>query len=340
MRRVAATDTSLLEPLGDLLIDAVHSGASIGFLAPVSRETADRYWHGVFASLGGDRLLWVAEKEGVVVGTVQLSLCDKDNGRHRAEVQKLLGAACCARERHRDAPDGRAGSRGKAPRAFAAVPRHAARARTRRTSTATWGGPARVKYRTTRLRPTGSCFQPCSTSSNSGPEPAVPGLIRRQIAMHAGSSLELRVPPVAVASVAALCMWMLSRWTPGLEWGEHWRLGTAVLLLADRGPGCRRRGARIPPGTHDGESDDTASRILDGALRHLPPYTQPDVPRHAARAGRLGRMARQPGGLPPSCRPSCCTSIASRSNPRNASSRDSSRANSTPIAGPSAAGSE
>jgi protein-S-isoprenylcysteine O-methyltransferase Ste14 len=50
--------------------------------------------------------------------------------------------------------------------------------------------------------------------------------------MHAGSSLELRVPPVAVAAVAALCMWMLSRWTPGLEWGEHWRLGTAALLLA------------------------------------------------------------------------------------------------------------
>ena len=90
VRRVAAPDTSLVEPLGDLLIDAVHSGASIGFLAPVSRETADRYWHEVFASLGVDRLLWVAEKEGVVVGTVQLSLCDKDNGRHRAEVQKLL----------------------------------------------------------------------------------------------------------------------------------------------------------------------------------------------------------------------------------------------------------
>jgi protein-S-isoprenylcysteine O-methyltransferase Ste14 len=50
--------------------------------------------------------------------------------------------------------------------------------------------------------------------------------------MHAGSSLELRVPPVAVASVAALCMWMLSRWTPGLERGEYWRLGTAALLLA------------------------------------------------------------------------------------------------------------
>ncbi|MBK6350907.1 MAG: DUF1272 domain-containing protein [Proteobacteria bacterium] len=53
VRRVAATETSLLEPPGDLLIDAVHSGAAIGFLAPLSRETAGRYWHGVFASLPG-----------------------------------------------------------------------------------------------------------------------------------------------------------------------------------------------------------------------------------------------------------------------------------------------
>lgn len=50
--------------------------------------------------------------------------------------------------------------------------------------------------------------------------------------MHAGPSLELRVPPVVVASIAALCMWMLSRWTPGLEWSQHWRLGITVLLLA------------------------------------------------------------------------------------------------------------
>ena len=50
--------------------------------------------------------------------------------------------------------------------------------------------------------------------------------------MHPGSSLELRVPPVAVASVAALCMWLLARWTPGLEWGQGWRLGTGLLLLA------------------------------------------------------------------------------------------------------------
>jgi acetyltransferase len=92
VRRVSVGATSLIEPLGDLLIDAVHSGASVGFLAPVARATADRYWQGIFAALGAgdDVLLWVAEAQGKVVGSVQLALCPKENGRHRAEVQKLF----------------------------------------------------------------------------------------------------------------------------------------------------------------------------------------------------------------------------------------------------------
>jgi acetyltransferase len=92
VRRVAANEVSLVESLGRLLIDAVHSGASVGFLAPVAQATADRYWHDVFAAMGaGDGLLlWVAEVEGQVVGSVQLTLCPKENGQHRAEVQKLF----------------------------------------------------------------------------------------------------------------------------------------------------------------------------------------------------------------------------------------------------------
>jgi GNAT superfamily N-acetyltransferase len=35
-------------------------------------------------------LLWVAEAGGQVVGSVQLALCPKENGAHRAEVQKLF----------------------------------------------------------------------------------------------------------------------------------------------------------------------------------------------------------------------------------------------------------
>ncbi|MGB7737902.1 MAG: isoprenylcysteine carboxylmethyltransferase family protein [Steroidobacteraceae bacterium] len=50
--------------------------------------------------------------------------------------------------------------------------------------------------------------------------------------MRAGSPLELRVPPLAVALIAALLMWMLARRTPRLDGVTHWRLVAAVLLLA------------------------------------------------------------------------------------------------------------
>lgn len=90
VRRVAAAEAALIAPLAELLQDAVHSGASVGFLAPLSPETAQDYWRGVLANVGDLLLLWVAELDGRIVGSVQLSLCDKENGRHRAEVQKLF----------------------------------------------------------------------------------------------------------------------------------------------------------------------------------------------------------------------------------------------------------
>lgn len=76
------------DSLCDLLIDTVQNGASVGFLAPLSRQTAADYWHRVFASPAP--LLWIMEQEGQVTGSVQLALCNKENGRHRAEIQKLF----------------------------------------------------------------------------------------------------------------------------------------------------------------------------------------------------------------------------------------------------------
>jgi GNAT superfamily N-acetyltransferase len=76
--------------LSTLLIDAVHGGASVGFLAPLSAETAAAYWNEVAAALGPALMLWVAEDGGEVVGSVQLALAQKENGRHRAEVCKLF----------------------------------------------------------------------------------------------------------------------------------------------------------------------------------------------------------------------------------------------------------
>src|SRR5262245_34411944 len=76
-------ETSAIGGLCDLLIDAVHGGASIGFLAPLSRERAERYWNGVAATVGPALVLLVAEEGSRVVGSVQLALCEKDNALHR-----------------------------------------------------------------------------------------------------------------------------------------------------------------------------------------------------------------------------------------------------------------
>ena len=90
IRRIESAETPVLEGLCTLLIDAVDDGASVGFLAPLARDTARRYWEKVLASLSDGMFVWIAEESGEVVGTVQLSLCGKENGRHRADVQKLL----------------------------------------------------------------------------------------------------------------------------------------------------------------------------------------------------------------------------------------------------------
>jgi GNAT superfamily N-acetyltransferase len=73
-----------------LLIESTEGGASIGFLAPMQAGTARTYWDDVVASLGEARTLWIAEDGDEVVGSVQLAPCLKENGRHRAEVQKLF----------------------------------------------------------------------------------------------------------------------------------------------------------------------------------------------------------------------------------------------------------
>jgi ribosomal protein S18 acetylase RimI-like enzyme len=75
----------------DLLVDAVAHGASLGFIAPVPREAARRYWLSLRDDLqAGTRVLLVARAHGRIVGTGQLALPAWPNARHRAEVQKLI----------------------------------------------------------------------------------------------------------------------------------------------------------------------------------------------------------------------------------------------------------
>lgn len=80
-----------LAPLIDLLIDSVNNGASVGFMPPLSMARATDYWQEVFNSVAaGTRLLWVTSDDRGICGTVQVDLCQRENGLHRAEIAKLL----------------------------------------------------------------------------------------------------------------------------------------------------------------------------------------------------------------------------------------------------------
>lgn len=74
-----------------LLRDAVESGASLGFLPPLSTEAARTYWQDVIGEVASDRrVLLVATEAAEIVGSVQLERAAKPNARHRAEVQRLM----------------------------------------------------------------------------------------------------------------------------------------------------------------------------------------------------------------------------------------------------------
>jgi GNAT superfamily N-acetyltransferase len=92
IRQVSAQEfPQLVEALVELLRDAVDAEASVGFLPPLASAEARQFWQDVSAALaaGSTRLL-IAEKNGQVLGTVQLVLATKPNGLHRAEIAKLL----------------------------------------------------------------------------------------------------------------------------------------------------------------------------------------------------------------------------------------------------------
>ncbi|MCF7500074.1 GNAT family N-acetyltransferase [Pseudoalteromonas sp. L1] len=77
--------------LNALLIDSVANGASVGFIAPLSLQSAHDYWQAVDADLATPyRRLYLAFDGEDVIGSVQLSLCAKTNGSHRGEVEKLM----------------------------------------------------------------------------------------------------------------------------------------------------------------------------------------------------------------------------------------------------------
>ncbi|REE81520.1 acetyltransferase (GNAT) family protein [Paenibacillus taihuensis] len=94
IEEVHAINDTILSELSELLIAVVEDGASIGFLPPITELEAKQYWEGVLAP---DVLLFVARMNGRIAGTVQLHLCMKPNGMHRAEIAKLMAHPDCRR---------------------------------------------------------------------------------------------------------------------------------------------------------------------------------------------------------------------------------------------------
>ncbi|HZR83019.1 MAG TPA: GNAT family N-acetyltransferase [Candidatus Binatia bacterium] len=91
VRPLDAIEDAHVEALADVLIDCVEGGASVGFMHPLARERAIRFWRRVAEDVAaGDRALLVAEDARGVCGTVQLVLALPENQPHRADLAKML----------------------------------------------------------------------------------------------------------------------------------------------------------------------------------------------------------------------------------------------------------
>lgn len=80
-----------LPDLAALLRACVLDGASIGFVLPFTLPEAEAFWRdGLPALRSGARRLLVARGDGRILGCSQVGLAAPPNGRHRAEITKVL----------------------------------------------------------------------------------------------------------------------------------------------------------------------------------------------------------------------------------------------------------
>ena len=79
-----------LRALGELLVDAVDSGAAVSFLAPLTIDRAEAWWRRTIAASQATAIFLVARDADGIVGTVQLHPAWAPNQPHRADVAKLI----------------------------------------------------------------------------------------------------------------------------------------------------------------------------------------------------------------------------------------------------------
>jgi GNAT superfamily N-acetyltransferase len=80
-----------LGALADVLLDCVEGGASVSFMASLSRAEAESFFEKVLEGVQrGERILLAAFVDSKLVGTVQILTAMPPNQPHRADIAKLL----------------------------------------------------------------------------------------------------------------------------------------------------------------------------------------------------------------------------------------------------------
>ncbi len=92
IHRLEAFGEHEIRELSDVLIDCVEGGASVSFMLPISRATAESFWRTVAAAVArAERIALAAcDASGSIIGTVQILLAQPENQPHRADVAKML----------------------------------------------------------------------------------------------------------------------------------------------------------------------------------------------------------------------------------------------------------
>lgn len=92
IRRLDAAEArARVGELADILLDCVAGGASVSFMADMTRAEAVRFWARVAEGVAdGQRILLAAEGAGRLLGTVQVAAAGTPNQPHRSDLAKML----------------------------------------------------------------------------------------------------------------------------------------------------------------------------------------------------------------------------------------------------------
>ena len=89
----AAVAPADFDDLVSLFIECVDGGASMGYLAPLSASDSANFWRTILGGLHNGQRILIAAREaphGRIIGSAQLEVASRPNGRYRAEVQKVM----------------------------------------------------------------------------------------------------------------------------------------------------------------------------------------------------------------------------------------------------------